>query len=786
MAATLGHCPQTAYRIHIDGYVQGVGFRPHVWRTASQLGLCGDVRNTTAGVEIRLVCTETAVSLFREALIQNLPPLARVDSWRIDTLAPDAVAAMAPGFRILPSFASDRLTTILPDAATCSACLAELFDPHNRRYRYPFINCTHCGPRFSIIEGMPFDRVRTSMASFDLCADCSREYANPDDRRFHAQANACPVCGPQLWLETASGERVESSNLFVELADGLMQGQILALKGLGGFHLACDARNQNAVMRLRQRKHRPAKALAVMFRDLDQLRDYVQIRSEEAELLRSPQAPIVLMRPLAQGNRLAEAIAPDSNWLGCMLPYTPLHHLLLAACDGPLVMTSGNRSGMPQVIDNDAARVQLADIADLLVMHDRAIISRVDDTVMRVQPFSGQAEVLRPGRGTAPISLPLPQGFSPTAELLALGGDLKNTFCLVKEGRATLSQYQGDLQQLAVHEAVVKALGHYQQLYQLTSAILACDSHPGFFSTQEAHRSHECQLIQVQHHQAHLAACLGEHGYPLDGDPVLAICLDGTGYGEHGGLWGGELLYGGYGQADRLACLKPCPLPGGESAIREPWRLLVAQLLQAGIDPVTTRDIWPLLASKPLETLKQMIVQGVNAPLSSSAGRLFDAMAAALGCYAEGISYEGQAAIALESLAQRGGDHASVVPYAFPILEDESGWQLDSSALWPRVISDLRAGRPLEQLARAFHLGLAQGLFELAMRMRCDRPFDSLVLSGGVMQNALLADQLQSRFEAAGLAVMRHRKVPCNDSGLSLGQALVALARVQQGGRNDA
>ncbi len=786
MAGTPGHCPQTGYRIHIDGYVQGVGFRPHVWRTASQLGLWGSVRNTTAGVEIILVCLEPSVLLFRQALIQNLPPLARIDSWRIDTLSADAVASMAPGFRILPSRSSNRLTTILPDAATCSDCVTELFDPHNRRYRYPFINCTHCGPRFSIIEGMPFDRVRTSMAAFDLCADCSREYANPEDRRFHAQANACPACGPQLWLEMANGERIEPSDPFVVMAAKLQQGQILALKGLGGFHLTCDASNQDAVERLRQRKQRPAKALAVMFRDLDQLYRYVPARPEEAELLTSPQAPIVLMRPLEQGTRLAEAIAPDSNWLGCMLPYTPLHHLLLAAFDGPLVMTSGNRSGMPQVIDNDAARVQLTDIADLLVMHDRAIVSRVDDTVMRVQPISGQAEVLRPGRGTAPISLPLPQGFSPTAELLALGGDLKNTFCLIKEGRGTLSQYQGDLQQLAVYEAAVKALVHYQQLCQLTPTIVACDSHPGYFSTQEAHRSHDCQVIKVQHHHAHLAACLGEHGYPLDGKPVLGICLDGTGYGEHGELWGGELLYGGYGQVDRLACLKTCPMPGGETAIREPWRLLVAQLLLAGIDPMSTRDLWPLLADKPMVALQQMIKQGVNAPLSSSAGRLFDAMAAALGCYAEGISYEGQAAIALESLAQRSGDLVSVVPYPFPILEDEKGWQLDTRALWPRVISDLRAGHPLAELARAFHQGLAQGLFELAMRVRLDCPFYTLVLSGGVMQNALLADQLQSRLEAAGLAVMRHRKVPCNDSGLSLGQALVALAQVQQEGGSDA
>ncbi len=774
------------YRIHIGGRVQGVGFRPHVWRTAVSLGLQGTVRNTTAGVVLQLVCSPSLLRQFEQALNLHLPPLASIDHWRIEPLQPAELTDMKPGFHILSSQSSDQLPTLLADTATCGDCLVELFDPQNRRFHYPFINCTHCGPRFSIIEGMPFDRERTSMSAFELCKACSEEYADPADRRFHAQANACPECGPELWLETPGGERIATADPFASLAVKLQQGQILALKGLGGFHLACDARNREAVQQLRQRKHRPAKALAVMFRNLAQLKQYVSPRPKEQELLTSPQAPIVLLRPVEQGKHLADAVAPDSNWLGCMLPYTPLHHLLLAACDGPLVMTSGNRSGMPQVIDNDAARDQLADIADLFAMHDRAIVSRVDDTVMRVQVLSGAPEVLRPGRGIAPVSLPLPAGFASTTELLAVGGDLKNTFCLVKQGHAILSQYQGDFQQLAVHEAAVASRNHYQHLYQLQPAILACDRHPGYCSSWQAQSRQDVQVIQVQHHHAHMAACLGEQGYPLDGKPVLAICLDGTGYGELGELWGGELLYGGYAQAERLAGLLPCALPGGESAIREPWRLLVAQLLQAGIDPMSATDIWPLLATKPLSTLQQMIERGFNAPLSSSAGRMFDAMAAALGCYAENISYEGQAAIALESLAHRGSPPSPVEPYSFPITGDGSQRQLDTRRLWPQVLSDLRAGRPVMEMALSFHLGLAQGLYGLAMQLRLDYPFDTLVLSGGVMQNALLADQLQECFETVGISVMRHQKVPCNDAGLSLGQALVALARQPQGGGDDA
>lgn len=723
---------------------------------------------------------------FERALTRTLPPLACIDSMRATPLVESESDAIKTGFAIVPSRSGRMTTRLLPDMATCPACLQELFDPNNRRYHYPFISCTHCGPRFSIIESMPYDRPRTSMSAFQQCDRCQNEYETPGNRRFHAQANACRDCGPKLWLETPSGRVIRHQDPFALICARLQAGHIVALKGVGGFHLCCDASNAAAVRRLRQRKQRPAKALAVMFSDLPQLGGYVELGATEKALLDSPLAPIVLLPPQEGGKQLAEEIAPDSALLGCMLPYTPMHHLLLSRFAAPLVMTSGNRSGMPVVIDNTGARKHLVDIADLLVMHDRSILTPVDDSVMRVRRSSGQIETLRPARGVTPLELPLPAGFDDAAELLALGGDLKNTFCLIGNGYVTQSQYQGDLQQLAVNEAAAAARRHYVQLYQSTPQRLVSDRHPGYISTQEALAERELRVVQVQHHHAHLASCLGEHGYPLDGVPVLGICLDGTGYGEPEGLWGGELLYGSYTQVKRVASLQPCALPGGEAAVREPWRLLVAQLLQAGIDPASTVDIWPWLAQRPVSTLARMIGQGINAPVSSSAGRLFDAMAAALGCYAEGISYEGQAAMALESLVYGKQYDTLTQGYCFPLVRTEGGRLLGTNRLWPQVIADLRKGQPGPVMAMAFHLGLARGLVAAALNIREEYPYRTVVLTGGVMQNSFLSDYLESAFGQAGISVLRHQRVPCNDSGLSVGQALVALARRSRDGEPDA
>lgn len=777
--------PRHGYRIDIDGQVQGVGFRPHVWRTARALDLRGDVCNTASGVLIRLCCTPTELSRFRDRLLATAPPLARVNRVQVTPLSGAAADAgwATQAFAIRPSQAGPLCADLLPDAATCPACLAELFDPANRRYQHPFISCTHCGPRFSILQRMPYDRSRTSMARFPLCPACAQEYRDPADRRFHAQTNACPQCGPRLWLERPDGECIASPQPFAYLARCLARGMIVALKGIGGFHLCCDASQPAAVARLRARKQRPHKPMAVMFGSREQLAKQVFCTDDEAALLASAAAPIVLLRKRPGGSGLADAIAPDSAWLGCMLPHAPVQHLLLAACDRPLVMTSANRSGQPQVIDNGQARAHLADLADLLLLHDRDIVQRLDDAVVRLPPTGGEAEVLRPGRGLAPLQLPLPPGFRGAGTLLALGGDLKNTCCLASRGRLILSQHLGDLHWLAQTQAAEQARQHLLHVQGEQPKVLVHDRHPDYYTTRMAQALGAEQCLAVQHHHAHLAACLGEHAYPRTGAPLLAICLDGTGFGDPDGLWGGELLYGGYQQARRLASLRPCALPGGEQAVREPWRLLVAQLLQAGVEP-TAAAFAPVLGERPLAALRRMLAAGLNSPLSSSCGRLFDAMAAALGCQADGVSHEGQAAAALEALALSGPEPATVAPYALVIRHRPRGLELDPAPLWPCVQADLTAGRAPAAMALAFHRGLAEGLVTLALRVRREHPFDQVVLTGGVLQNVLLGELLQQGLEQAGIRVLRHRRVPCNDAGLSLGQALVALARLQETDQN--
>ncbi|WP_275424721.1 carbamoyltransferase HypF [Marinobacterium sediminicola] len=763
--------------MHVRGHVQGVGFRPCVWRLAQAMGLCGDVCNTSAGVEIRLRCSAGELERFERALSRKLPPQARIESLYAEPVSAVDLAGVGQDFAIRSSKPGEESTWVPQDTATCPECLAELFDPHNRRYRYPFTNCTHCGPRFSLIEALPYDRKLTGMSSFDLCRDCIEEYSDPEDRRFHAQINACEKCGPRLWLESPDGTVLTVDDPVAKARDQLLEGGILALKGLGGFHLCCDAGNEAAVMRLRSCKQRPAKALAVMFPSLAHMEEFALISPEERRVLLSPQAPILLLRPRPQGKSLASSVAPDSARLGCFLPYTPLHHLLLDAFSGPLVMTSGNGSGLPQVIDNDAARQQLAGMADLFLMHNRPIVCRVDDAVVRLQRASAQMEVLRPGRGLAPVSLPLPPGFANDRKVMALGADLKNTFCLAVDGQAVMSQYQGNLQQLAVNESALLARQHFAELYRFEPRLIVCDQHPAYVSTQMALASPECPVLQVQHHHAHLASCLGQHGYPLHGRPVLGICLDGTGYGDNGQLWGGELLYGGYAEVKRVGCLQPVALPGGENAIREPWRVLVAQLLHAGIDPAATLHLFPILEDKPLVVIKGMIDQGFNSPLSSSAGRLFDAVAAALGCYAEGISYEAQAAVALETLALDSSSQLMGREYSFPFVQGTACSHLDVRQHWHELIADLKSGRSKEEIARAFHLGLSKGIVDLALHVRQEFPYSSVVLSGGVMQNELIVEQLAKRFESEHIEVLRHQKVPCNDSGVSLGQLLVALAQ---------
>ena len=761
----------SGFQIRVRGIVQGVGFRPFVWQLAQQAQLSGSVLNDSEGVLIELQCSAAEKDSFIRNLRAQCPPLSRISGIECQPLA----CEKTDQFRIVASSSGHVRTGIAPDAATCADCLTELMDPTDRRYRYPFINCTNCGPRLSIVEGIPYDRANTSMRAFKQCASCQTEYDDPADRRFHAQPNACADCGPELWLESPAGERIEPvGELFSWLTQQLKAGQILAIKGLGGFHLACDGSNADAVEKLRQRKFRPAKPFALMVRDLGVLAHFGKRTEETDQLLQSPAAPIVLMDRVEEGG-LPEILAPGQYQLGFMLPATPLHHLLLEQFDVPLVMTSGNRSGQPQAISNEDAREQLAEIADLLVLHNRDIVNRLDDSVAR-QTRTG-LQVLRRARGYAPEPLLLPPGFDQAPDLLALGGELKNTLCLLQGRQAILSQHLGDLEDAQTYEAWEQCIALYRDVYQHQPQQLVRDQHPEYLSSKYAVALQEQTAIpvtSVQHHHAHLASCLGEHRYPLDGAPVLGICFDGTGFGDDNTLWGGELLLADYRGYRRLASLPQVPLIGGSQAIREPWRNLFAQLERA-VPEGDWRDCWPQLTAKPLPTLRVMVERGLNSPLTSSAGRLFDAVGAALGCSFDRISYEGQAAIELEAWAMQCS--VDVDGYLFALIEQDRQYRIDPAPMWQMLVSDLKRKRPKAEIAAAFHNGLVEAVLKLVARLAEAYRFTHVALSGGVMQNQLLQQGLVDGLKAKGLTPLTQSTLPANDGGLSFGQALIAAAQ---------
>ncbi|MBK1643987.1 carbamoyltransferase HypF [Thiocapsa imhoffii] len=790
-----------AESIRVRGLVQGVGFRPTVWRLARDCGLVGDVRNDGEGVLIRVLQDSpreaSAVSVFLTRLVAECPPLARIDHLERSVIHDEQILAElggAEGFQILASAATAAHTGIVPDAATCATCAAEIADPANRRHGYAFTNCTHCGPRLSIVKGIPYDRARTSMAPFPLCAECAREYTDPADRRFHAQPNACPVCGPRLWLLDARGRDVdagERSGLDAITAASrlLSAGRILAIKGIGGFHLACDATHAEAVAELRRRKRRDAKPLAMMARDLDVVRGYCRLSEQEAEILASPAAPILLLERRTDapegagpaGPPLAPRIAPGQSTLGMMLPYSPLHHLLLQSWSHPLVMTSGNLSEEPQCVENTEARDRLSGLADAFLLHDRDIVNRVDDSVVRF--MAGEARVLRRARGYAPTPLGLPPGFARTPPLLALGGELKNTICLVRDGQAILSQHLGDLEDAKTTREFSRTISLYLELFQCHPEVLVVDAHPDYRSTLMG-RDWAAQtgqtLITVPHHHAHLGSVLAENGWPLDGGPVLGLMLDGLGYGADGTLWGGEFLLGDYRAFRRLASLAPVAMPGGTRAIREPWRNLFAQLERAGGWSVW-RDGYGELAvvrwlqSKPLALMQRLIERQLNSPLASSAGRLFDAVAAALQVGPEVLSDEGAAAIELEALASF-AIHEVDEGYPFARVAGSDGVLLDPHPLWSALFADLARGRSSAWIAASFHRGFARALSDLAFELADAHGVRTIALSGGVFQNHLLLEAVTRQLQGAGCQVLLHRQVPANDGGLSLGQAAVAAA----------
>lgn len=767
-------------KLRVRGLVQGVGFRPAVWRLAREHNLAGDVRNDGEGVLIRLWGPSAQLADFPRRLRECSPPLARIDSVELSPL--DLPPPYAE-FRILASGEGAVHTGVVPDAATCHACFEEIFDPRDRRYRYPFTNCTHCGPRFSIVRGVPYDRANTSMAAFAMCAACRSEYDDPADRRFHAQANACPECGPCAWLEDAAGGRIQPVSLgtpdAVAAASVLLaRGNIVAIKGVGGFHLACDASDESAVAELRRRKRRIAKPFALMARDVDVVRRYCRVRAEDEALLRSTAAPITLMAEKPFGG-LAAGIAPGQYALGFMLPYSPLHHLLLADWERPLVMTSGNVSDEPQCMTNEEARERLAGIADHFLMHDRDIINRVDDSVARV--LAGAPRLLRRARGYAPTALPAPEGLHCAPPILALGGDLKNAVCLLDEGMATLSQHLGDLADARTDRVHAGTLELYRGIYRHEPQVIAVDMHPDYRCAAAGRKRATrdgLTLVEVQHHHAHLAACLAENAWPADAGPVLGVALDGVGYGPDRTLWGGEFLAADYHGFRRLGHLDVTPLPGGDQASRQPWRNAYAQLAtHLGWERVLADhgDLESVrwLRTRPLDAIAAMVARGINSPPSSSCGRLFDAVAALLGICRERSEYEGQAAVELETAARQTPGAES-----YPLEWEERGEMsvLTTTALWLALLEDLRAGRAASLCAARFHAGLASALVEGVRRLAPRVPADTVALSGGVFQNLTLFERVHAELRRGGWRVLTHRVLPCNDGCIALGQAAVAAA----------
>jgi hydrogenase maturation protein HypF len=764
--------------ICITGAVQGVGFRPAVWRLAYACQLRGSVWNESAGVQIQVWGSEENISRFIGELSRQAPPLSRIeriDIEPIDSPGPDR------GFQITASrHDTAGRTGIAADAATCPDCLRDFLEPSNRRYFYPFTNCTHCGPRFSIIQAVPYDRIRTSMNSFALCSRCQAEYDDPADRRFHAQANACPHCGPTLWLENNHTEKLPVPDVLKAASDLLKQGRIIAVKGLGGFHLACAADNEDAVARLRRRKHRYGKSFAVMAKDLAMVRRYAEVSALEQAVLEDKAAPIVLLK--AQGEKLAASVAPDGHTLGFMLPYTPLHHGLLQIFDGPLVLTSGNRSEEPQCTDNDKAHQGLHDIADYFLLHDRAIIRRLDDSVIRIS--EAQPRLLRRARGFAPEPFTLPAGFEKTRPILAMGGELKNSFCLLDDGQAILSHYIGDLENHATQTEYRQQIEQYGQLFNIAPEIIAIDLHPDYASTRlglQRARSGGLRIAEVQHHHAHIAACMAEHGLPL-GTEVLGVAFDGLGMGLNRELWGGEFLRADYRRFTRLAHLPAVPLPGGVQAIREPWRNTYAQLnhyfdwadLQQSFAGV---EILHFLAGKPRQILDAMIARQLNSPASSSAGRFLDACAAAVGLCKEQISYEGQAAVQLENLAAPVFAEQREQAYPSDLTRCGASTIIDWHRFWIALLTDLQRRTDVSVIAARIHHGLARITAGLALRLCRQNRLDIVVLNGGVFQNRLLLEEIGRLIRKHGKTVLSPSKVPANDGGLAFGQAIVAAAQ---------
>lgn len=750
-------------KIHINGIVQGVGFRPFVYALAKRYVITGWVRNSSAGVDIVANGESQAIEIFLENLKNQAPPLSKIDVFEVEEVSPDDFR----GFSILPSEAIEgEFIPVSPDVSICEDCLNELDNPSDRRFRYPFINCTNCGPRFTIIKDIPYDRPLTTMAPFNMCNRCRKEYDDPFDRRFHAQPVACPNCGPKIWFEsgTTVGKFPEDEEALKACKDFIQAGKIVAVKGLGGFHLACDATNGDAVEALRSRKKRSDKPFALMVLDVKTAKKYCRISEVERNLLESRSRPVVILEKL-ENIDLPEAIAPKVNTLGIMLPYTPLHYLILKQESGYpdiLVMTSGNISEEPIAFTNNSALFELRGIADGYLLNNRDIETRLDDSV--ISEMNEEPYFYRRSRGYAPAPLKFGE---PMGQILAVGAELKNTFCLTRKEYAFLSHHIGDLENLETFHSFEEAIPHYEQLFKVNPEVIACDMHPDYLSTRYAANrscSDDLVLTPVQHHHAHLASVLADNQWNSS-EPVIGICFDGTGYGTDGQIWGGEILFGGYAQVDRKFHLEYMPLPGGDTAIHNPNKIAAAYLWKSGIDWGNDIPVIGSLGVDERNVLSVQLEKVINCPQTSSMGRLFDAVSGLIGLRSK-INYEAQAAIELENMIDRSVDDT----YCFEILDD----QIRFGNLLNDMVKDIRRNTSIGAIAAKFHNAIRNLVINVCESMAAETGCKIVALSGGVWQNRFLVRNVYDDLERNGFRVMIHRNVPANDGGLALGQALAA------------
>jgi hydrogenase maturation protein HypF len=779
-------------KIHITGIVQGVGFRPFVYNQAVQLKLTGWVCNTSAGVDIEVNGEANEINRFISALKTEAPPLALIDS--IDVL--QIPVNEWDHFEIIESKpVAEAFQPISPDISICPDCLKELFDPSDRRFRYPFINCTNCGPRLTIIDDIPYDRPNTTMRDFTLCRACLAEYTDPANRRFHAQPVACPDCGPHVWLELpVSGHAPQTKTLtsgdaaILAVQQMLLKGKIIAIKGLGGFHLACDATNSKAVAELRRRKLRVDKPFALMMADILTIKLHCQVSEADQKLLESRERPIVIVERQSTSSIAAE-VAPRQNTIGVMLPYTPLHYLLFATPPNqklaiarskpfqmpPLVMTSGNISEEPIAIENEEAQERLASLADGFLMHNRPIRTRCDDSVMRT--YRNAPFPIRRSRGYAPFPVYLA---SNSLQVLATGGELKNTFCIVRDRYAFLSHHIGDMENIETYQSFQDGIAHYETLFRIKPQAIAYDLHPDYYASRYARERAEREglpSVGVQHHHAHIVSCMAENALPSD-QPVIGVAFDGTGYGEDGAIWGGEFLLADYQGYQRLCHLRYVPLPGGDAAIRKPARIALAYLWAYNMDWEVDYPSVAALCAEERSVLKSQLSLKINTPFTSSMGRLFDAIAALCGVRQQ-VNYEAQAAIEFEALA----DHYEAGEYNFMIEQDEmseaSGWQINTAPLLEEVLNDLFHQVKLPILSARFHNTVSRMVLAVCERARQEYAVQQVVLSGGVWQNQTLLNHTHNLLASSGFTVYTHHQVPVNDGGLALGQAVVAIHRLK-------